>query len=335
MSLFSIKKKVFISETKPQTPLGFCDGPGKRIEWKDCLACRCETADKYDYDLLLYDPDNEFHSAVCLGKVSEVQSLLKEKKYNVNDRDGNNRTALHFASCYGKAEIVNILMENDCEINALDNQKTTPLIKAVQMCEENIVSLLLEHGADPNIKDANGNTALHYAVYVGKPAIAANLLPYGANIEEKTKDGFSPLLLALRENQLLMAEFLIRRGADINVSDEQQRTTLMYAVKSDSKRLVDLLLNLNIDVFLKDSFSWNALRYAIMGHRKVARTILKHQNSIIKHIRRSNRELSLNLFQELTYLYHAGINVIAVLRVCLDILQCQKDPMKFPIYVRQ
>lgn len=91
MSLFSIKKKVFISETKPQTPLGFCDGPGKRIEWKDCLACRCETADKYDYDLLLYDPDNEFHSAVCLGKVSEVQSLLKEKKYNVNDRDGNNR----------------------------------------------------------------------------------------------------------------------------------------------------------------------------------------------------------------------------------------------------
>ncbi|GAB1286018.1 POTE ankyrin domain family member 2 [Apodemus speciosus] len=124
---------------------------------------------------------------LCLGKVNKVQSLLEQEKCNVDDRDGNNRTALHFASCYGMAEIVNILMENDCDINALDNQKTTPLIKAVQMCEENIVSLLLEHGADPNIKDVDGNTALHYAVYVGKPAIAAALLPYGANIEEKTE----------------------------------------------------------------------------------------------------------------------------------------------------
>ncbi|XP_052012592.1 ankyrin repeat domain-containing protein 7-like [Apodemus sylvaticus] len=262
---------------------------------------RCVTPDKYD--LLLYDPDNAFHSAVCLGKANKVQSLLEQEKCNVNDRDGNNRTALHFASCYGMAEIVNILMENDCEINALDNQKTTPLIKAVQMCEENIVYLLLEHGADPNIKDADGNTALHYAVYVGKPAIAAALLPYGANIEEKTEDGFSPLLLALRENQLLMAEFLIRRGADIHVSDDQQRTTLMYAVKSDSKRIVDLLLKLDIDVFLKDSFSWNALRYAIMGHRKVARTILEHQDSIIRHIQRSNRDLVLIVEDVIEKLY--------------------------------
>ncbi|XP_026638903.1 putative ankyrin repeat domain-containing protein 19 [Microtus ochrogaster] len=199
------------------------------------------------------------------------------------------RTALHFASCYGHEEIVNILVENNCEINAADNQKTTPLVKAVQMCKEVIVSLLLEHDADPNIKDANDNSALHYAVYVGKPPIAALLLSYGANIEEKTKDGFTPLLLALRENQLLVAEFLIIRGANIHVSDDRQRTTLMYAVKSDSKHIVDLLLKRDIDVFFKDSFGWNAVRYAIMGNRKVARAILDCQDSIIRHVRRSNQ----------------------------------------------
>ena len=89
MSLFSCVKKFFTSEKKTQTPLGFCDGPGKRVEWKDCLACRCVTPDKYD--LLLYDPNNVFHSAVCLGKVHKVQSLLEQEKYNVDDRDGNNR----------------------------------------------------------------------------------------------------------------------------------------------------------------------------------------------------------------------------------------------------
>nr|XP_048317103.1 putative ankyrin repeat domain-containing protein 19 isoform X2 [Myodes glareolus] len=270
MSLFSRVKKIFISEKKPQTPLGFCDGPGKRSEWRNCLTCRCATPDKYDH--LMYDPDNVFHAAVCSGKVSRVQSLLSQEKWNVNDRDNNNRTALHFASCYGYEEIVNILVENNCEINATDNQKITPLVKAVQMCEEAIVSLLLENDADPNIKDANGNTALHYAVYVGKPPIAALLLSYGANIEEKTKDGFTPLLLALRENQLLVAEFLIVRGANIHVSDDRQRTTLMYAVKSDSKHIVDLLLKRDIDVFLKDSFGWNAVRYAIIGNRKVTLT---------------------------------------------------------------
>lgn len=89
MSLFSSVKKIFISEKKPQTPLGFCDGPGKRSEWKKCLTCRCATPDKYDH--LMYDPDNVFHAAVCSGKVSRVQSLLSQDKWNVNDRDNNNR----------------------------------------------------------------------------------------------------------------------------------------------------------------------------------------------------------------------------------------------------
>lgn len=89
MSLFSSVKKIFISEKKPQTPLGFCDGPGKRIEWVNCLACRCTSPDKYD--LLLHDPDNVLHAAVCSGKVSRVQSLLSQEKWDVNDRDDNDR----------------------------------------------------------------------------------------------------------------------------------------------------------------------------------------------------------------------------------------------------
>lgn len=90
MSLFFSIKKVFTSEKKSITPLGFCDGPGnQRFQWRNCLACRCKPPEKYD--LLLYDPDNVFHTAVCLGKVSQVQNLLGKEKCIVNDRDNDNR----------------------------------------------------------------------------------------------------------------------------------------------------------------------------------------------------------------------------------------------------
>ncbi|XP_059100097.1 POTE ankyrin domain family member B-like isoform X3 [Peromyscus eremicus] len=269
--MLSTPRKLFCFKKEPKTPLGFCDGPSRATGYLSCF--HCGTEDRYRQP---YDPENEFHEAVCMGKRKVVVRLLRKNQFHVNDEDEGKRTALHFACFYGHIHLVRFLIFKDCEINALDNQMSTPLMKAVQSWETEIVSVLLDHGADPNIKDYNGEAAIHHAVYVDRPDIASSLLEFGGNIEDTTKDGLTPLLLALRERKPRMAAYLITHGANLHVSDQYLRTTLMYAVRWDCDIMVEILLKKGVDHQLKDTFGWSALYYAIMGKRKTKMVIIQH-----------------------------------------------------------
>ncbi|XP_059108414.1 ankyrin repeat domain-containing protein 7-like isoform X1 [Peromyscus eremicus] len=216
--MLSTLRKLFCFKKEPKTPLGFCDGPSRAKGYLSCF--HCGTKDRYRQP---YDPENQFHEAVCMGKLKVVVRLLRKNQFHVNDEDEGKRTALHFACFYGHINLVCLLLFKDCEINALDNQMSTPLMKAVQSWETEIVSVLLDHGADPNIKDCNGEAAIHHAVYVDRPDIASSLLEFGGNIEDTTKDGLTPLLLALRERKHRMAAYLITHGANLHVCDKYQR----------------------------------------------------------------------------------------------------------------
>ncbi|XP_076430123.1 uncharacterized protein LOC143273830 isoform X4 [Peromyscus maniculatus bairdii] len=269
--MLSTRRKLLCCKKEPKTPLGFCDGPSRATGYLSCFYCGTE--DRYCQP---YDPENEFHEAVCMGKLKVVLRLLMKKNFHVNDEDEGKRTALHFACFYGHIDLVHLLLFEDCKINALDNQKSTPLMKAIQSWEIEIVSVLLHHGADPNIKDCNGEAAIHHAVYVDRPDIASSLLEFGGNIEDTTKDGLTPLLLALRERKHRMAAYLITNGANLHVCDKYQRTTLMYAVQWDCENIVEILLKKGVDHHLKDTFGWTALYYAIMGKRKTKMVIIQH-----------------------------------------------------------
>ncbi|XP_059121186.1 putative ankyrin repeat domain-containing protein 30B-like isoform X3 [Peromyscus eremicus] len=216
--MLSTPRKLLCFKKEPKTPLGFCDGPSRATGYLSCF--HCGTEDRY---CQAYDPENEFHEAVCMGKLKVVVRLLRKKQFHVNDEDEGKRTALHFACFYGHIDLVRFLIFKDCEINALDNQMSTPLMKAVQSWETEIVSVLLDHGADPNIKDCNGEAAIHHAVNVDRPDIASSLLEFGGNIEDTTKDGLTPLLLALRERKPRMAAHLITHGANLHASDQYLR----------------------------------------------------------------------------------------------------------------
>ncbi|XP_059119678.1 POTE ankyrin domain family member A-like [Peromyscus eremicus] len=163
-----------------ETPLGFCDIKAPRNT-------PCFGTQNPAYLDMAYFPDNDLHMAACAGDLPFVRLYLSLGKYEVNHRDKENRSVLHFACFYGYLDLVKYLWRRGCEINTCDNHDITPLMKAVQSWEEEIVCFLLEHHANLHIKDSNGNTALHYAVYGGEPALAARLLQYGANIEERTK----------------------------------------------------------------------------------------------------------------------------------------------------
>ena len=124
--------------------------------------------------------------------------------------DGDNQTALHYASFRGNIKIIKLLIANHAEINALtttgynmihkaamgnkpsaiiffnkkynmsledtDENQMNALHLATRNCMENSVIYLLSLGLNPNLKDKDGNTALHYAVKKSQNRIIKKLL---------------------------------------------------------------------------------------------------------------------------------------------------------------
>merc|ERR1712000_27081 len=75
---------------------------------------------------------------------------------NVKDKDG--QTALHFVACEGHTEIASILIEAGCDLNVQDKEGETALHFAARDGHAEIASLLIEAGADLHLQDKDGKT---------------------------------------------------------------------------------------------------------------------------------------------------------------------------------
>jgi len=77
---------------------------------------------------------------------------LDSNKVNVNCRDSNGRTPLHYAVVTKHLEIVSLLLERGADVNAQDNEGWTPCHRAAYWGYFNIVDLLLSYNADVLLK---------------------------------------------------------------------------------------------------------------------------------------------------------------------------------------
>ncbi|GAB3822637.1 hypothetical protein GCM10028820_33710 [Tessaracoccus terricola] len=94
-----------------------------------------------------YDSDNE-----------EITRLLLDNGADVDRRDGEGRTALHYATRAGGAAVV-LLLNAGADPNAQSTDGSTPLHDAVRYMNTSAVEALRQHGADPRIHDRQGATA--------------------------------------------------------------------------------------------------------------------------------------------------------------------------------
>ena len=64
--------------------------------------------------------------------------------FDVNEQDGQGRSALHFACGYGEVSVVKELLSHKANVTCLDSDKNTPLHYAAGYGETECVKLLLE-----------------------------------------------------------------------------------------------------------------------------------------------------------------------------------------------
>jgi uncharacterized protein len=94
--------------------------------------------------------------------VKAAEILLNARaEMELKDREG--MTALHWASRKGQIHVLRLLIEKGAKLNSRDKKGWTPLMHAVDGGNEKSARLLVEKGADKNIKSMDGKRALDLA----------------------------------------------------------------------------------------------------------------------------------------------------------------------------
>ena len=131
-----------------------------------------------------------------------IRVIDEDENTDINAKDENGMTALHYAILKGYPQLVDKLLEHEgLDVNSADGSGMTALHYAVrEKFPDGVRGLLSHEGLDVNLQDGNGSTALHHAVMVRFPEVVEWLLGReDIDVEVEDKDGLTALGLA---NQL-------------------------------------------------------------------------------------------------------------------------------------
>ena len=121
----------------------------------------------------------EHNSKLICSK--QVMHLPEYRYYGYSQRFTKDVTGLQIAASFGLAKIVRLLLSSGADVNVKDRDGWTALHWAAQNGHSAVVQLLLEKGADINAKDQDGRTALYWAAQNGHEAVVRLLTPLTSN----------------------------------------------------------------------------------------------------------------------------------------------------------
>ncbi len=162
-------------------------------------------------------------SAVRAVDVAGVRALLAAA-VDVNARQPDGATALHWAMHREHVEIADLLIRAGADVDAENDLGVTPLLMASARGHGSLVERLLAAGADPNGALASGETALMASARAGSLEAVNALLDAGArvNATESTR-GQSALMWAVANRHPAITRALLEHGADIDARTGTRR----------------------------------------------------------------------------------------------------------------
>jgi ankyrin repeat protein len=181
---------------------------------------------------------------------ADVNQRLRCPLLSYENRKSRNMTALHWASAYGKENMVAALLAAGANVSIKSQDDgSSPLAKAVSKGFTSVVSMLVKAGCDPNAelyKAFNGargeRTMLILAIHGGHVSTAAELIALGARVNSPHMV-LSPLVTAIAHGSVAMVQLLLTHGANPNhLSTSMGRTALLVATRSNHIDIVQLLI---------------------------------------------------------------------------------------------
>lgn len=159
---------------------------------------------------VLKELNNDFIQAVQHNNVDDLKKLINDGRADVNARNSDGFTALHFAVKNNNKHVVHYLLNKSADPTLVSNKGNTPLHTAATMGHADLASLLLDHVQQNNLpsffefinaQTLNGKmTAVHVAAKQGSLETVETLLGHGAIFEMANCDGRKPKDLSTKND---------------------------------------------------------------------------------------------------------------------------------------
>uniref|UniRef100_A0A3Q3ABF0 non-specific serine/threonine protein kinase n=1 Tax=Kryptolebias marmoratus TaxID=37003 RepID=A0A3Q3ABF0_KRYMA len=216
------------------------------------------------------------HLATEKHQKSLAELLLNRRSTNVNARDEDQYTALHWAAQNGDEAMTRLLLDRGAAMNETDGQGRTPAHVACQHGQENVIRVLLSRSADVQIKGKNNWTPLHFAAWQGHLGIVKLLVKQaGADVDGQTTDGRTPLHLASQRGQYRVARILIELGADVHLMSAGLNTALHVAAETGHTSTSRLLIKHQADPNAQNAHGLTPLHLASQqGHLATVKMLI-------------------------------------------------------------
>jgi ankyrin repeat protein len=218
---------------------------------------------------------------LCDAVKNEVVKLLLTNGSEVNSKNPNTDTPLHFAVINGDIKIVQMLLDRGANINAANQYCDTPLHNAVKSKKLETVELLLNQGAYVNARNISIETPLHLAVGKGSEEIIKLLLQHGAHVDcvctSTFSESYMPLWFAVEEGHEEVVQLLLEYGGNVNARDKDGKTVLQFAVEKGHEKVVQRLLEYGAKVDAQDKNGKTVLHLAVEKvHEEVFKLLLEY-----------------------------------------------------------
>ena len=196
----------------------------------------------------------DIFSAAKEGAVADVQHFVEKKGVDVNEKDTNDWTPLHFAAYHNSnVEVIKYLVSQGADINARSNSGRTPIYGAAQNnTNVEILKYLVSQGTDVNARDNKGFAPLH-VVSCETAKNAHILISKGADIHTKEAGGGTPLHVASISGNIELVKILISAGADVNAESEGGATPLGAAAFAGNVEVLVYLVSQRADINAKQT----------------------------------------------------------------------------------
>lgn len=186
--------------------------------------------------------ENNLIGAIKQGDAAQVRTLIQQHA-DVNAKDLDGTTALHWAVQRDELDVVGLLLNSGANAKAANRYGISPLLVACEIGNVEVIDRLLRAGADANSATPAGETALMIAARTGKVPAVKRLVAAGADINAKEAvRGQTALMWAAAEDNLEATGALLEAGANVDTRSPAGFTALHFAVRAGNIAVVKALV---------------------------------------------------------------------------------------------
>lgn len=183
----------------------------------------------------------------------ELLEMLIERTLDLDIKDEDGMTAIMYAVCLGRYNIVEILIDKIQNIDDISGdlyENKTIISLATYFGHKNLIDLILKKGININTKNCNKKILMYNAVASGNLEIVKKIFKMKIDLSNLVINGESILMIAVKRiKSKEITKFLIENGADLDFLNREKNSVLsILANEKGNEELINLLIEKRVNL---------------------------------------------------------------------------------------